>query len=64
VLSQQEVSTSATDGCGMSFCSEEETSAISSHAISEAVGKTVAVISETLAKRPAEPIALRPTPGS
>ena len=64
VLSQQDVSTSATDGCGMSFCSEEETSEISTHALSEAVGKTVAVISATLAKRPTEPIAARPTPGS
>ena len=27
-------------------------------------GKTVAVISATLAKRPTEPIAARPTPGS
>ncbi len=65
VLSKQQVSTSATNGCGMSFCSEEETSELSTRAISEAVGKAVAAIGETLAKRPAAgALAAKSSPGS
>jgi hypothetical protein len=63
VLLQREVSTNLTNECGMIFCNEEETSGLSTRALSETVGKTVLAIGDALAKRPAaeSPVA---TPGS
>lgn len=64
VLSQQVVSTAANDSCGMTFCSEEETSALATRAISEAVGKAMAVIGSGLARRAAPSPVVAARPGS
>jgi hypothetical protein len=64
MLSQQIVSTGAKGSCGMIFCNEEETSKFATHALSTAVGKTVAAISDALAKMPSSQRTAAAPPGS
>lgn len=65
VLSREHISTAANDDCGMTFCSEEETSRLATQALSEAVGKAVLAIGAGLSKRPVVvPLAAAPQPGT
>lgn len=64
VLAQDTISTDAHEECGLTFCSEEETSAMASEVLSKAVGKAVGTISAGLSRRAAPAPVAAAQPGS